>query len=292
MEIAHLVLAHKLPGQLERMIKAMAHPSFDFYIHVDGKVDITPFLYLSELPRVHFIQNRTVVYWADYGTVQATLNGFEEILKAEKQYDYINVMSGQDFPVKSPEYIYEYINARKGSEFINCYSIYEPNRRYAIERIRGYHLLNTKIPGRYRLSKITGKIMPKRKFPLKDYTIAVGSNWFTLTSSTAGYILSFIQQHPEVVRYFKYSPCADELIFATILYNAPMKNKVVTHLLHTQWSEDKKIYPAILTPAHLNTLKTTDRLWARKFDSKINSSILDILEEWIHSKAEATLPVN
>ena len=110
MRIAHLILTHKNPAQLERLLKALDHPAFDLYVHLDKKADITPFQYLANRPRVFFLRNRTKVYWAGFGTIQATFNGFREI--PIDRYDYVNVISGQDFPLKPASYIYTYFEQR------------------------------------------------------------------------------------------------------------------------------------------------------------------------------------
>ena len=138
MKIAHLILTHKNPAQLERLIRALDHPGFDFYIHLDKKTDASPFLYLAQRKNVSFIQNRTPIYWAAFGTIQATLNGFREILPKEG-YDYINVISGQDFPLKSAAEIYRYIQQRQGKEFITCESI-DGAWSIAAPRVRTYSL--------------------------------------------------------------------------------------------------------------------------------------------------------
>lgn len=106
MRIAHLILAHKNPEQLNRLIIAADHPAFDFYIHIDKKKDDAPFRSLIQQKNVFFIDKRTKIYWGDWGTIQATLNGFEIIIP--KGYDYINVISAQDFPIKSADYIHQY----------------------------------------------------------------------------------------------------------------------------------------------------------------------------------------
>src|SRR5947208_8882520 len=114
MRIAHLILAHKNPQQVERLIKALDHPSFDLYIHLDKKSDPLPFAFLARRERVLFIKERTKIYWAGYGTIQATINGFREILP--KNYDYINVISAQDFPIKPAAFLYDYLATHKGTE--------------------------------------------------------------------------------------------------------------------------------------------------------------------------------
>jgi hypothetical protein len=282
MRIAHLILAHKNPLQLEKMIDALDHPDFDFYVHVDKKTDIAPFLYLEKHPRIFFIRQRVKVYWACYSMVQATVNGMSEILNSG-QYGYINLMSGQDFPIKSPEFIHQYFSRNSGMEFITCNEYDEKDEwwREAIVRIRHYHFQNLRIPGRYRLQDFANKILPDRKYPL-EHTIVGRSQWFSITRQSAAYILDFLEKNPKVVRFFKYVWAPDELIFSTILFNSPFKSRIRPNLVYVDWSE-KKPNPKLLSIEDLEKLKASDKLFARKFDLDAAPVILERLEEFTGS---------
>jgi core-2/I-Branching enzyme len=278
MKIAHLILAHKDPPQLERLIKALRHPAFDFYIHVDSKSDITPFDHLFDNEHVFKVQDRTSIYWAGYGTIQATINGFREIVP--KNYDYINVISAQDFPIKSADYIFNYLLDRKGKEFITCQSI-DTEWTEAAHRIRLYHFINWRIPGKYRLADLANKLLPARKYPL-DHTIVGRANWFTLTNAAAAYTLDFLDSNPRIVRYYKYCWGADEFIFSTALYNSPFRPAIVDNLVYVDWSRpESKGHPKILRQEDLGALTHSDKLFARKFDANVDEQIIDRLEEWI-----------
>jgi hypothetical protein len=280
MKIAHLVLTHKNPRQLERLLNSMDHPGFDFYLHIDGKADIRPFYYLADRPNVFFIKKRTPVYWAGFGTIQATLNGFAEIIP-KNRYDYVNVISGQDFPLRSPEFIFNYIKERNGTEFITCQSI-EAEWSIAADRVRKYHLINWRIPGKFRLEKLLNKILPRRRFPL-DHKIVGRANWFTLTPGAIRYSLDFLEQHPELIRFYKYCWGADEFIFSTILYNSSFRSRIVDNLVYVDWTGQTEGHPRILLASDLPALKATDKLFARKFDMDADPQIFTLLEEWIAS---------
>jgi hypothetical protein len=280
MKIAHLILAHKNPAQLERMIRAMEHPGFDFYIHLDKKAGAAAFAHLVNNRNVFFIGKRANVYWAGYGTIQATLNGFQEILP--KGYDYINVISAQDFPLKAPEHIYEYLAGRPGKEFITCESI-DDQWKEAAPRVRRYHLINWRIPLKYRLSDLATRLLPPRKFPL-DYKIVGRANWFTLTPAAAQYVIGFLEEHPEVVRYFKYCWGADEFIFATILYNSHFKDRIENNLVYVDWTGQTKGHPRVLLSGDFEALKASGKLFARKFDMETDPGIFSLLEQWIRSQ--------
>ena len=275
MRIAHLILTHKNPKQLERLIGALNHPGFDFYIHIDKKVKADPFLYLATKKNVYFIKKRTKIYWAGFGTIHATLYGFEEILP--KGYDYINVISGQDFPLKSAEDIYQYFYKKQGKEFITCESV-EDTWTEAASRVKKYHLINWRIPGKYRIEKLLNMVLPTRKIPL-DYKIVGRANWFTITNPAAHYIQTFLREHPDIVRFFKYSWGADELIFSTILYNSRFKDQIENNLVYVNWSGPIIGHPKILVTDDYDRLIHSGKLFARKFDAETDSNILTMLEK-------------
>jgi hypothetical protein len=277
MRIAHLILAHKNPMQLERILKALKHPAFDFYIHIDKKTEIGPFTHLFNERNIFPVHNRTKIYWAGWGTIQATINGFKEIIP--KNYDYINVMSAQDFPIKSAEHIYQYICDRSGKEFITCQSV-DDEWPEASLRVTKYHFINLKIPGRHRLENIINRILPERKYPL-PHKVVGRANWFTITMQAAKYLLNFIDQHPEIVRFYKFSWGADELIFSTALYNSAFKEQITNNLTYVDWDGTSKGHPKILTANDMSQLMSTDKLFARKFDMDVDSSIISLLEQWI-----------
>jgi hypothetical protein len=279
MRIAHLILAHKNPLQLERLIIALQHPSFFFYIHVDKKASIQQFEYLNKYNNLFFIKDRTKIYWAGYGTIQATVNGIREILPAK--YDYINIISAQDFPLKPAEEIYNFFLRNAGKQFITCESVKDTWHEAEV-RITKYHLINSRIPGRYQLEKLINRILPERKFPL-NYTMVGRSNWFAVTFDAAKYIIDFLDDHPEVVRFFKLSWGADELIFSTILYNSAFKDKIVNNFIYADWSE-RKAHPKILKTEDYNALINSDKLFARKFDADADAVILEMLEEYLKKK--------
>lgn len=278
MKIAHLILAHKNPKQLQMLLHALQHPAFHFYIHIDKKANAEPFQYLlSQFSNVSFIKKRAKIYWAAFGTIQATLNGFNEIPLSD--YDYVNVISAQDFPLRSADEIYEYILKRKGTEFITCESI--EDEWPVAPRVKKYHLINWRIPGKYRLGNFLTYILPERKFPV-DHTIVGRANWFTLTTKAIKYCLSFLKENPAVIRYYKYCWGADEFIFSTILYNSSFKTNIADNLVYVKWSADTTIaHPKILTIDDFNELINSSKLFARKFDMELDSLILKKLEEYI-----------
>jgi len=287
MRIAHLILTHKNPAQLERLIGALSHPAFDFYVHLDKKIDITPFRYLAEKKNVYLVADRASVHWAGFGTIRATLNGFRAIL-ANPAHDYINVISAQDFPLTSPENIYRHICQHEGTEFITCENITD-QWRSAAPRIHNYHLINWRIPGKYRIEKWVNRFMAPRKFPLEHFTVVGRSNWFTISREAGSFILEFLRHHPEVNRFFKYVWGADEFIFATILYNSHFRNKIRENLVYVDWRGQTEGHPRVLMTKDLPEMLASGKLFARKLDVNVDPELFGLLEKRITPAALSSL---
>src|SRR5690606_41751438 len=118
MRTAHLILVHKNPIQLERLLKRMVHPNFDFYIHLDKKIDSKSYLHLAAIPNVFFIKKRVDIIWGGYSIIKATFNGINEICQNGQNYNFINFLSGQDYPIKPIEEIARFFQENIGKEFI------------------------------------------------------------------------------------------------------------------------------------------------------------------------------
>lgn len=282
--MCYLIQVHKYPEQLARLVNRIIYPNMDIYIHVDLKSDENAFKKLTKKYDVNYVKKRINVQWAGFSNAQATIEGMREILKSGRKYDYIHVVSGQDYPIKKNEYIIEFFKKNQGKEFIAYKSLYDEWRE-ALPKIEYYHFEDWKIRGKYRLSFLLKRILPKRKFPYgwKPYGY---SRWFSITQEMAKYILEFIDNHADFVRFFKYTTCGDEIFFSTIAKYSPLhKNIINDDLRYVDWStkltDPKAANPKILTINDYNSLINSDKIWARKFDVFKDQKILDKIDEYI-----------
>ena len=275
MRIAHLILAHANPSQIQRLINRLAHPNADFYIHIDLKTEISPFLSLAS-KQVTLITNRVSVYWGAYSIVQATVNSFEEILASPTKYDYINLLSGQDYPLKSTDEIHAFFEKNPNKAFMHTLSV-ATEWQEAIPRVTKYHLSNYQFSGRTTAEKYINMLLPQRKMPNK--LIPVGrSQWFTITSKHIEYIVNYLQQNKNVKRFFELTWGSDEIVFQTILYNSiHQKDMVNDNLRYIDWSEGNAS-PKTFKMEDLPTLLGSGKLFARKFNEAIDGNILDALD--------------
>jgi Core-2/I-Branching enzyme len=279
MRIAHLIITYTNPLQTERMIRRMQHPDFDFYIHVDKKVDIGPHLFLAKIPQVYLIHDRVNVVWAGYNTVEATIRSVKEIFNTGRTYNYIHLMSGQDYPIKPPSYIHHFFSAHNGKEFLEFEHFNEwPAESYP--RIRQYHLTNYNFPGRYYFQWLMNRFLPHRKSPLPmEY---YGSSMFwALTTSCLKYIIDLIETNPKFKRFMQFTWGSDEFLFQTLVMNSSFKNNVENNNLLFLDREKGADHPNILTFRHLHKIFDSEKLFARKFDLGKDVIVLDNIDQYL-----------
>lgn len=277
MRIAHLLLTHMYNAQLVRLLQRLAHNDADIYIHIDHKAAIEQFEQLKKIPRVYFINKREKVFWGAFSIVQATINGLEAIMASGKDYGYINLLSGQDYPLKPAETIHSFLAQNPGKMFTEYYLV-DDVWTEAKTRITQYHLTNYNFTGKYVVQKWMNKLLPQRRLPYN--LVAVGrSQWFTIATPLVAFILDYIKTHPRMVKFFKLSWAPDELFFQIIIYNSPYKDKMVNdNLRYIDFSEGKAS-PKTLTINDVPALTASGKFYARKFNAQIDAAVLDELDK-------------
>jgi hypothetical protein len=282
MRIAHLIIAYKEPAQVARLVKMLSHEACDFFIHVDKKTDISTFQIMGKMDRVRFIQDRVLVRWAGFSFTKAIITGLREILASGSHYDFINVMSGQEYPLKPAATMVDFFQNHIGSTFMTYEQQGSPWWQESMGRIEQYHSTDFNFRGQYQLQFLVNKIMPKRKFPL-PYTLYGGncSMYWTISKACAAYVVAFLDQHPALQRFARYTWAPDEFLIPTILLNSPLRDKVINNnLRYIDWSQGGP-NPKLLTANDLAKLKASKAFFARKFDIRQDSLILDKLDEMI-----------
>ena len=277
MKLAYLILVHNQPMQLKRLILRLDSSNVQFFVHVDMKADIKQFEDIIQLHNVHFIQNRVKVYWGSYNIVQATLNGFEAIIQSAIEFDYITLLSGQDYPLTNNQAIQAFFKNNPGKAFMEFYP-FETEWKEAIPRIHKYHLTNFPFSGSSKIEYLMNKLLPKRKSPV-PFIFVGRSQWFSITLQHILYIQAYIIQHKNVKRFFEFTWGADEFVFQTILFNSPLKDHMINNnLRYIDWSAGQPS-PKTFTIDDADHLINSGKLFARKFNMQTDPKILDFLDQ-------------
>lgn len=284
MRLAHLILAHNNPLQLERLIKRLTYKNTDVYIHLDKKSNLADFKHLATFENVFFIVSRTAIVWANYSMVTATITSFEEILSSGIDYSHINLLSGMDYPLKSASAIQEFLFEHADKTFMRFRHIFK-EWEASTSRFTLYSFGDYNFPFKFTIQAVMNKLMPARKLPegLEPYG---RSQWFTMTPVCIRYVIDYLKGHPNVKQFFRMTWGVDELIFQTILLNSKLKDSIVNdHLRYIRFDKQGS-RPHTLTIADKQVLLDSNKFYARKFSTETDTEILDYLDQIAKDKPD------
>lgn len=273
MRIAYLILAHQLPEQLVRLVRRLNTPSSLFLIHINRRSDDAVYRTaragLAELNNVVFLR-RHKLYWGGFGHVRATIEGLDELYRRSVRFDYVALLTGQDYPIKPVSQIEWTLDESGGRSFM-VHDRLPGGLADGMERITRWHSRRIGVPRGWHLS-----VPIRRRFP-RELVPYGGSSYWWLSREAVDYIRRFIAERPDFYRFFKHVDIPDESFFHTILINSPLRESVVNdELRYVDWTRDPM--PAVLGVGDLETLRRSAKLLARKFDSTIDAEILDRID--------------
>ena len=281
---AFLVLAHKDDYTFRTLLRTLDNKDCTLFIHMDKKnKEYNPQAVehcVSNATIVHTV--RTDVKWGSFSQIRAEF----VLLKAARsigRFGHYHLISGEDLPICPINDIVRFFNEHDGVNFIN----FQSKRNDYYYRTRFYYLFPNK---RYkgsdplsilcrltddvflRIQKIIGVSRNKEVFFTK------GANWFSITDDLAKYV---IENEAWVKKVFAYSLCGDEMFLQTLVYNSDFKNTLylpsfdddnIQNMRLVDW---KRGNPYVFQREDLETIVHSDCLFARKFQCKVDSEIID-----------------
>lgn len=238
MTLTYLLFVHNNPAQVYRLVKRLNAPKVDFFIHVDAKAK-EDFNNLLCFPNVNFSSKRFSIEWGGITMVEALLFCCQELLEKNRG-EMVCFLSGQDYPVKSNEYIQSYLQKYPTCNFVTGNYIPSPNcswLEHGRRRIKCYALrlgaksIATVEPRcfnwnnfrqlfkvlKYRpgclLKAISVLLFWSRRIH-PAYLLPVGGEfWWVLPVLSLEKVIAYVKIHPDFTAWHKYTSSPDELFF-------------------------------------------------------------------------------
>lgn len=292
MEKAYIIEAHKYPNQVYRLVSRLNDGFSEFFIHIDITVDIAPFKIFSDFNNiVHFIE-RANSKWAGFGSVQATLNGLKAVKASGKKFDRIILLSGQDYPIKSNNYINDFFANSPHSVFVDYFPIPDYKKWPGSDRGGWYRVDKYYIGLKWyetfcsKCLNLLSNYIPflKRNIPngMKPYT---GSAWWILDMYALNYILDYDKNHPEYRAFHQFTFVPDELYMHMLIANSTDETVVRSVENNDKrfmiWETSYCAHPNTLRKTDFQAIQSSDGLFARKFDENTDAEILDLIDNKI-----------
>ena len=304
MQKNYLILAHKNPLQLSRMIERLDDGASKFFIHLDAKTPIEPFAACLEGAHIRFIEPRERCVWGDFSIVRATVHLMEA---ASKEQGIFILMSGQDYPIQSQGYINDFLESNKGFDFIEIEPLEEKWKPKMVkDKLEHYHILHSEERGhsncyapfahcsvfqklrtlthllKGRLSRKNFRLLcslPKRVAPFeRQYA---GSQFWAFSERTFYGVLHYIREHKAALEgYYKYTSSSDEIYFHSVLMDLVAKDstiKLKEQITYVNYFRKNNVF---ITEDFDKLTSEKGKLFARKFDTDIDIEILNKLDSY------------
>ncbi len=279
--IAYFILVHRFPDQFKRLFNAAYDKENHYLIHLDKKAGADVYQevqhFLAGFANTYILESESVV-WGGYSMVQAELSGIKYLLQIDAEWDFFINLSGQDFPLRSQEFIRSFLTANKGNNYIKVAN-QASERPDTMNRIENYFVETP--------TGFTGT--PYRRDYMEDVISYIGGQWMILTRDCC----EFISNSAEVKKFEDYylnTLIADESFFQTVLMNTSFKGNIINDDKRAIiWIPDGdiKLRPKTFTTDDIDFLLTGDNLFARKFDDNVDSNIIGLVEDnWLYDMCE------
>ncbi len=290
MRLAYAILAHEPFEALRPLLKCLTENGDLVALHYDATAPRPDDI--EEVKR-HFpqvlIASRVAVEWGEASIVYATVNCLRALVDSGQEFDYVTLLSGSCLPVKSARDLKAYLARNPTLEFVEAVDV--SHSQWVVdglqqERWEYPHYFNWRKQRRLfslsvRAMKLLGR---KRQFPLNT-RMCMGSQWWTLTTTTIKKILELCDQ-PGLLAFLEHTWIPDEFFFQTlVLYLIDDERKIRPPLMNYRFN--MRGIPKVFTSYDAETIQAlpSHKFFIRKVkhtDTALVSTLTDIYLERAH----------
>lgn len=282
---AYLILAHKQDSTLKNLISVIDDERNEIFVHLDKKSGpIQQEIFQTQKSKLHFVP-RIRIAWGGYSLVKAELSVLTAAVNTGK-YDYYHLLSGEDLPLKTQDEIHAFFEENAGQEFVSFNETftfdYRANYYYPFQKKLRRGELGRRLNG---LCQEVQKLLKiKRNSKIDFYS---GSNWFSITNDFARALVSADKW---IKRVFNFGFCVDELFVQTFMmttdyherrYHSPYQRELIAPFFTKNEEDCARLIdwnrgdPYTFTSENLDELQKTSLIFARKFDEKVDSEVIE-----------------
>ena len=274
---AYLIMAHKDDYTFYSLIKMIDSANNNIFIHMDSKNKNFDKDYLEKIVKKSscFFIERTNVTWGGYSQINAELLLLKCAVNAER-HSYYHLLSGQDLPIKSQDYIERFFKVHDGIEFIG----FDNNKFQYYDRVRYFYPLQEFVGRNNNIVTKGIKYVQKYLGVQRNRGICFqkGANWFSITDSLAKYVIS---KEKWIARTFHSTVCCDEIFLQTLVINSDF----LQHLASQNFNDSQEMImrlidwrrgsPYIFRSDDIEQIRQSKMLFARKFSDAVDRDIID-----------------
>lgn len=300
----YLVQTHREPRQVVRLLGALRQgsPSARIFVYHDASHHPFDPSLLAAIPGCDLLLAPAPVRRADFSMVEAYLDAAERIGRAGVEYEWLTLLSGQDYPVRPLADYERHLDRSEVQGFLRYGDVLGPDTPWPRQRRRGHRRYF------YRYRTLSGRWRPFL-LPLKwlnqvqslvhlqlTYGAQVGRRllhppfggvvrcyagpaWHSLRRECVAYLLERRAAADPLVEHFRHTTSPEEAFCQTLLVNSGRFRLANDSLRFADFAGSVGGSPRTLTSADLPRLLESSCYFARKFDAAVDDEVLDRLDE-------------
>ena len=270
---AYCIIAHQDPVMFSHLIFAIDDGRNDIFVLIDAKTDISAFKTVTTKYSDIFFLSQQSINWGGYSQIRAEMSLFDAVVLSGKEYDYVHLLSGVDFPIKSQDYIHNFFDQNRGKEFVGVLEG-EGTSADIRTKVNHYYLFSEKLKNAGRIIAFLRGVCLRLQYKLgvsrnKNVKFYKGCNWVSISFSFCKYL---VKKKDWIKKIFHHTMCADEIFLQTVLMNSPFKENVYN--IKDEYDSCKREIdwergnPYVWKEEDLPRLLSSDAFFARKFSSE------------------------
>jgi hypothetical protein len=318
MRIAFLVLNHREPAQLLRLLKTLRLqlPDAPIVVHNDKfRIDVAVSAFDS-IGNTNLLTSDAPGVWGNFSVVESCWRAMAWMIE-NLEFDWVILLSAQDYPIKPLATLQDHIATTGADALLRAMPINELRTRAERRDKRRRYLYQYRsavAKGQAEQSSGHLRVWLRRngglfvdvlnnaqpffqvfKFPdqmpwsmgwragstpfSQTEPCWFGSHWFGMSYRAAELVTSCHRDRRDYVEYYRRTIIPEESATATLLYNSPRLRVEPRDLHYVRWTQPTTGHPDIFTVNDLPELLSVPEYFARKFDVAVDTNILDRLDE-------------
>lgn len=293
MNHAFLIMAYNNPSLLGRICHRLEADNHFLFVHIDKKSELVPFRNACQGIRNLFLlgdDERMVTNWGGYSLLATEILLIKKAIQNSSHMDYLHLISGADYPCRSNEEFDKYFEDNEGKS----YMMFDTEKETVEWRMKKY-------PDRYRMYHFNDKgynnnsLLNALKLPIMLFQkvfhiylrpmipeIYAGWEWFSWYRKVAEYVISLLDEHPELLERMRYCTCIDEVCFHTLLHPHLKELNIVSDnaLRYIDWHPTRptKTLPLVLDERDYQSIKDSQAFFCRKVNEQYSKKLLRMLD--------------
>jgi len=298
MRVCYFIQSHKNPEQICRLVRVIktSSPDSQVLINHDFSTSYLDFRSLNNFSRIDIIKRNKPARRGDSSILDIYLNAIKWLFKHNSDFDWLISLSGQDYPTRPISEIENFLAKTEYDGFIRYHDLLAEESAWSQKNIQRFFAQYIQMPQstNWLLKKYSGRIKRHTPFIVKWQFSALGLEtktpfnqkfrcyrgwyWNTLSRACVKFLMKYLREHPEILRYYRRTIGPEESLIQSVLVNSQWFNLCNDNKRYVEYPLELRGYAKLLTVEDYSKITSGDFHFARRFDIEQDSKILDMLD--------------